>query len=557
MKRLFLLLLFSSLIATAANHPSSVALAQDEQELTLLPNSKHEYRFDYRGDRTQIDIVVEAPEGVELYVFVPEQPEPIGQGSRKGNELHWSGKFNVPGAYRATIENKSPGPIRYSVAFLGESVSGVGMIVPDPAPASAEVTNAGGRLTLNVNLPTGVRRLQSPVMPPNCTPAGAVPPVVNTSLKLCPNEIYPPFRMVGNGIGLFDDSHSAVINSAGRQFALVMEGTGNWIDGIVIQSSPDAADAGAFLCQYEECVFPTQPEPTVLRGGLNYGGGVLLLGANNVVHNITVRGGTIGVATVDGYNNTLVGNNLSDLNGWGSFNIRSTNSVYTGNHFDRDNHGCTTPDGQKFEDGCETAGWVCLQCTQNLIANNHCEYSGNCYYLSGERGLASNNNRFIGNYCAASPNNCFEFTFSKGNVLQDNIATAHPQSGASCKYPFWIGGSTVYFGQNTWGCAISPQDSVNDAIRSTNIPTLPLALGSNTPLFGTSAIPPSVVATANPNAPTSPTTITRTPTTTAEPAPTTAPSAPFCNRTFHPVNVLTWGTFTDWVTCWLTPLSQQ
>ena len=26
---------------------------------------------------------------------------------------------------------------------------------------------------------------------------------------------------------------------------------------------------------------------------------------------------------------------------------------------------------------------------QNLIANNHCEASGNCYYLSGERGLAS------------------------------------------------------------------------------------------------------------------------------------------------------------------------
>ncbi len=508
--------------------------AQDEVELTLLPGAKHEYRFDYKGDRTQIDIVLEAPEGVELSVFVPNQPEPIGQGSRKGGEITWSGKFREAGAYRATVENKTPGPILYSIAFLGESVSGVGMIISDTEKNSTDVSTQGGRQTLTVKLPDGARKLQSPVIPRNCTPANSIAPIVNTSVKLCANEIYPPMHLSGNGIGLFDDSHSAVINAAGRQFAVVFEGNGNWIDGVVIQSSPDAADAGAFLCQYDECVFPTQPEKTILRGGLNYGGGILLLGNNNVVHNTTVRGGTIGVATVDGYNNTLVENNLSDLNGWGSFNIRSNNSVFVGNRFDRDNHGCTTPDGHKFEHGCETAGWVCLQCAQNLIANNHCEYSGNCYYLSGERGLASNNNRFIGNYCAASPNNCFEFTFSKGNILQDNIATAHPQTGAACKYPFWIGGSTVYFGKNSWGCAISPEDALNDAVRSTNVSTLALALGNAAVPYANAASPPATAIAK---------------TESVAPTPTAVPKGRACNPRYRVRLLFDWNKLVAWMEC--------
>lgn len=532
-------LVLSSLLSCVAHVPVPVAHA-DEETLTLLPHAKHEYRFDYKGDKTQIDIVVEAPDGVELDVFVPNQPDPIGQGSRGKDGLHWSGKFNVPGVYRAVVQNKTDGPILYSIAFLGESVNNVGMILQDTAPSSANVSTQGGRKTLNLKLPSGNVRLTSPLIPVNCTPANALPPIINTSLKLCPNEIYPPLHLVGNKLGLFgDDAHSAILNAAGRQFALVMEGNGNWLDGVVIQSAPDAADNGAFLCQYDECEFPTQPDKTIIKGGLGYGGGVLLLGANNLVHDVTVRGGTIGIATVDGYNNTLVENNLSDLNGWGSFNIRSANSVYVGNQFNRDNHGCTTPDGNKFEHGCETAGWVCLQCNNNLVLRNHCEASGNCYYMSGERGLASNNNRFVENYCAASPNNCFELTFSRGNILQDNVTTAHPQTGAACKYPFWIGGSTVYFGKNTWGCTISPQDSIGDAIKSTSVPTIALALGNTNVPFVTSATPTTNAAVATPLPQT--------------PAPGTAPGPAPCRRRYRVALLFDWDTFAAWVACALTP----
>lgn len=534
-----LALLLSLFVALLLLSPSPAALAQDSDATgTLLPGETHQFRFDYKGDRTQIDIVVEASEGITFDVFAPDQPAAIGSGARGGNELHWSGRSRTAGAYRIEVKNPTPGPIIYSLAVLGESVSAVGQILPDRPPPNAEVTTEGGRMTLNVSLPTGARRLTSPVVPSECTPPSALPAVVTTSVKLCPNQIYAPFRVAASGVGVFGDAaQSAVISSAGRQFALVMDGSGNWVDGVVIQSAPDAADDGAFLCQYDECTFPTQPTPTILRGGLAYGGGMLLLGSHNVVHDVTARGGTIGIASVDGVNNVLVGNNLSDLNGWGSFNLRSHNSVFVGNRFDRDNHGCTTPDGRVFEHGCETAGWVCLQCANNLVAQNHCEASGNCYYMSGERGLGSNNNRFVGNYCAASPNNCFEFTFSEGNVLQDNIATAHPATGAACKYPFWIGGSTVYFGQNEWGCTISPQDSLADAVKSTDVPTVALALGGN-------PAPPFVQAQSP----------TRAPSTRAAPTATAAPTpARACNRNYRVRLLFDWRKLADWVDCVMHP----
>jgi hypothetical protein len=210
-----------------------------------------------------------------------------------------------------------------------------------------------------------------------------------------------------------------------------------------------------------------------------YGGGILLKGSSSVVHGVTVHGGTIGIATVNGRGNYIVDNQLSDLNGWGSFNVSSVNSYFVGNVLNRENHPCTTPDGFKFEHGCETAGWVCLACSSNVIARNHCESSANCFYMSGERGLASNYNKLIANYCAGATDNCFELTFSRGNLLQDNVTTADRNTGGACKYPFWIGGSTVYFKNNTWECAITAADALDHATASTKARTSAIFLGAN------------------------------------------------------------------------------
>jgi hypothetical protein len=107
----------------------------------------------------------------------------------------------------------------------------------------------------------------------------------------------------------------------------------------------------------------------------------------------------------------------------------------------------------------------------NVIANNYCELSGNCFYMSGERNLASNNNNFLSNFCAGASDNCFEITFSFGNFLRDNITTYEPKSDKACKYPFWIGGSVVYFANNTWECANSEDTSFNQSRDSTTVAT--------------------------------------------------------------------------------------
>ncbi len=473
----------------------------DGPSLTLLPGARVQYRLDYQGTGSQIVVALDVSDstGVSMWIYTPEQldamrrgeqPAPVGRGTpNKGHSLFWAGGFKISGVFRVVVENAGSAPVLYHLDITGDGVNGVSQIMPAAPPPTAAVSVEKGQKYLAVSLPPGAMavpgdaaftlRLAMPPEPKTCTHSNQLPAQVGQSIKLCPNEIYSPFRVSGNNIGVYsDDAHSAVVSSQGRQFAITMEGSNNWIEGVTIQARADPADLGAWLCLYDECIFPTRPVTTTLRGGTLYGGGILLKGANSTVHRVTVRGGTIGIATVLGRSNNIIENQLSDLNGWGSFNIGSVGSYFVGNTLNRDNHGCTTPDGRKFLHGCETAGWVCLGCTSNVIARNRCELSANCYYMSGERGLASNNNRLVGNYCAGATDNCFEITFAKGNVLRDNVATVETKTDATCKYPFWVGGSIVYFHNNTWECDIAEDDALAQARNSTPVQTGVLPLGA-------------------------------------------------------------------------------
>ncbi len=136
----------------------------------------------------------------------------------------------------------------------------------------------------------------------------------------------------------------------------------------------------------------------------------------------------------------------------------------------RDNRACNT-DGGYLPTGCESAGWLCIACQENIIAQNLCVNSGDCFYMNGEGNLTSNNNRFHRNECRAAPHNCYEVTFATGNEFVENIARDDPETGAACKYPFWVGGSHVIFAGNNWSCSISPQVSIQHATDSTHVPT--------------------------------------------------------------------------------------
>lgn len=510
---------------------------------TLQPGARAEYRFDYLGDGSAIKVELTETDPSSLVVSIytsdlidavrrNESPTPIGRGMPvRADTLQWSGGFRIKGVYFVVVENHTQNPITYRMSISGDSVSGAARALPSWIGATSSVTDEHGQRILSVSLPpsaiTTTLRLVMPPQPTLCTSAKQITGTIDHSIKLCPGETYPPLSISGDNIALYaDDARSAVVTSSGRQFAITVQGTNNWIEGVTIQASADPKDASAWLCLYDQCDFATRPVTTTLRGGILYGGGILLKGSNSTIHGVTVRGGTIGIATVDGHANKIIENQLSGLNGWGSFNTGSAETFFVGNVLSRDDHGCTAPDGRKFLHGCETSGWVCLGCMANLIAYNQCELSSNCFYMSGDRGSASNDNNFFTNYCAGAAANCFEVTFSFGNVFRDNIATVEPKTDTVCNYPFWIGGSIAYFANNTWECRITEDDAFNQSRDSTTVATniirLDNALGKlNAPAIipETPTLTPAPIADSSTPLPATPTQTPSTAVGSAKPTP--------------------------------------
>ena len=338
-----------------------------------------------------------------------------------------------------------------------------------PSSASGQVVK-----TIMVSLPDYVG---APVFsipfnapPSRCTSVSQMPAVVTQTIALCANQVYPPFGVNGNNITIYGDSlGSALIHAPSRSFGLTVNGSNITIAGVHIDADTDSSDLNTWLCLYENCSFKRWES----QGALSYGGGILLDHTTNVaVISSTVSSGAIGVASVHGAGNKIMNNNLSNLNGWGAFLFYSDYNAVVGNTLNNVIRSCMGPDGRTFTSGCESAGVAAVRANSNFFVNNHCEHSSNCIYASGELGYSSNDNKFFDNYCAASPHNCYEITFSDGNQLDYNVATSDPDTGDKCTYPFWISGSTVNFGpHNTWDCKYSAQQALIDSQHATQAST--------------------------------------------------------------------------------------
>lgn len=328
--------------------------------------------------------------------------------------------------------------------------------------------------TIAIGLPesAGSPALSIPLQanPSNCTAPSRLPTVVDHTISLCADQVYPPFRVSGSNITIYGDpGGTARVHAPGRTFGITVNGSNITITGVHVEAETDPADLNIWLCLYDNCTYKGNRS----RGGRAYGGGILLDGTTNVaVISSTVSSGVIGVASVHGSNNKIVNNNLSSLNGWGAYLFYSDDTVVLGNTFNDVTRSCMGPDGSSFTSGCESAGIAVIRSEMNLFANNHCERSSDCIYASGDGGYSSNYNKFLNNYCAASPHNCFEITFSAGNQFDYNIATFDPATGAPCTYPFWISGSAVDLGpHNIWDCQLSAQQAFADSQRATEITT--------------------------------------------------------------------------------------
>ncbi len=421
---------------------------------------------------------------------------PVGRGggikSQTGHDVFWSGGFSQGGTFYVAVVNKTDRTIIYRLSAAGSAVTASAITAPEPG---AENIPDFPRVRIEVSTPTpraivamdyklaweslglllpkldeaaltnyaifyppemGVQPvvLAVPKAPEQCTPPNAVGEIITQTIKLCPNSVYSNLNLAGNGIGIFGDAAgTAVVRGEGRSFALTAVGERLTLQGFKVQSSTDPLDANIWLCQYEKC----GDGPNAFPGSTIYGGGILLKASGSLVSDVTVSGGTTGLAIISGSDNYLINNRFLYQTGWSSYNRYITRTYFMGNAFHYANRSCKAPTGKGFfQSGCETAGWLCISCMDVSLVDNECRGSGNCYYVNGDGGVPSFNVKFFRNTCFGSPNNCFEATYSKNIWFEKNVAMRDPKTGLECNYPFWVGGSEIIWGRdNNWACTVS------------------------------------------------------------------------------------------------------
>ncbi len=497
---------------TMAGTSPALGLPPDGVPRPLAPSSTLWFQFQYGGDRSPLEIRLldGLTPDIRFALYTPQQMEsmdrgeptkPIGQMARASGEpahdLQWAGNFNMFGMYYVAVYNPTPLTHTIRLLALGRSVTfprvthdstvtvsteknaaphgqDKTMALPN-APALPMPANlVSGSVYVEVPPYVGAASLSIPLTarPARCTPASAMPAIVTRSLLLCPNEMYAPFRVTGNNLTVYGDP-TALVQGTPRGFGITVTGSNVAIVGVRVAAVTHPADTNTWLCLFEACSYDTIYQKGTVRGGIGYGGGILLQdNANASVINSVVWGGTIGVASVRSTNNKIFGNNLSNANGWGVYLMHTQGSYVVNNTLDDVNRGCTGPDGFFYQSGCESAGLACAGCQNSIIVSNTCSRAGNCYYADGLGGMPGNANKFFNNYCAAANNNCFEVTYTQGNQFDYNTATADPNTGQNCAYPFWISGSIVQFGKhNTWACANSQKRAEEESKNGTLVPT--------------------------------------------------------------------------------------
>lgn len=392
--------------------------------------------------RYQVDF---STTGLNLWVLINSAPQAVVDGTlaRWDTTLVPDGSYDLrvrtidtsgnycEGFVMSVFVKQDAGTNQASTVARGSTNAPV---IALPTARVIEIESLNGKLTVDVPQPPTLAY---------CTSSFLLASTVTRSVRLCAGQTYRPFTIVGNNISIVGDAaRTAIIRSTGRTYGITVRGTNAVISGVKIVGATAATDMGNWLCLYEQCAYASPP----IAGGANYGGGILLEGSNNTVMNSQISGGVIGIATLNGRGNKFINNQIINLSGWGIFGVAPTNSAFIGNTIQDVNRACTAPTGQFFAGGCESAGMLLMGADTNIIANNSCARSGNCFYLNGEGGRLNNFNKLYGNFCAAPSFNCFEITDAQGIEFDGNVATLTPENTAGCE--IWLVRARVISGRN-------------------------------------------------------------------------------------------------------------
>ncbi len=130
---------FAAPAAGSGSGPDNPAAAPSGS-VTLQPGQRAWYGFQYAGDRSQIMIDMNNPDGnASFMVWTPDNlrnwqqgngETAIGRGTSdsfvNGGDLIWSGNFDMPGTYLVVVTNNGSAPATFTMTISGTGVAAVG-----------------------------------------------------------------------------------------------------------------------------------------------------------------------------------------------------------------------------------------------------------------------------------------------------------------------------------------------------------------------------------------------------------------------------------------------
>ncbi|MEP7324970.1 MAG: NosD domain-containing protein [Gemmatimonadota bacterium] len=243
-----------------------------------------------------------------------------------------------------------------------------------------------------------------------------------------------PSRYVGVGVMAKGVDRVEIVGGTirGYRYGVRIEGgRGHRVSGMdlsgsrkqALRSTPERFDEADWLDIFHPDTFET------------YGGGLLLKFTDGAsITGITARNSQNGIGLIGARGSYIADNDVSFNSGWGIHLYQSVQNVIVRNQAHH-NVRCESPG---YSQGCDSAGLLLREHSDsNLVADNNLTYSGDGFFLSGQRGVVqpSIGNLVLRNDASFSPHNAFESTFSAWNVFLDNRAD-------SSGYGFWLGYST-------------------------------------------------------------------------------------------------------------------